>query len=85
MLNFEVSFLFFSQNEIEVLVDSEGSDSMTDKKDLDPDFLLKIDLTLISFSPEAPFLEQLIFFDTNFFSVSNERRTGNLQDKEVLK
>ena len=53
----EVSFLFFLQKEIEVLADSERSDSMDAREGLDSNFLLKIDLTLIPFPPEVPFFE----------------------------
>ena len=45
---------------------------MAIKKNLDPYFLLKIDLMLIFFSPKVSFFEELIFFDANFFSFSNE-------------
>ena len=44
----EISFLFFSQGEIETL-GGWGDDSMDARMDLDPSFLLKTDLTLISF------------------------------------
>ena len=58
---------------------------MAIKKDLDPDSVLKIELMLMSFSPEVSFFEETIFFDANVFSVSNERCTGNSQDEEFLK
>ena len=57
----------------------QGSDLMAIKKRLDPDFLLKTDLTLISFSPEVS------LFDENVFSFSNERCPGNSQNEESLK
>ena len=65
------SFLFlFLHEDLEFLSEWEY-DSMAAKKDLDPDFLLKIDLIMISFSPEIAFFKELIFFDANDFSVSN--------------
>ena len=53
---------------------------MAIKKDLDHDFLLKIDLMLILFSSEVTFFEGLIFFDESAFSVLNERCEGNSKD-----
>ena len=53
--------------------------------DLDPNFLLKIDLILIVFSPEVTFFEWPILFDDSASSVYDERCEGNLKDKDVLK
>ena len=53
--------------------------------DLDPNFLLKIDLMLIIFSPEVTFFEGPILFDDSASSVHVERCEGNLKDKDVLK
>ena len=58
---------------------------MAINEDLDPNFLLKIDLMLIIFSPEVTFFEGPIFFNESYFSVLNERCEGNSKDKEVLK
>ena len=59
--------------------------SMDAMKELDPDFLLKIDLMLISFSTEVTFFEELIFFYAGAFSVLSEGCEGNLKDEEVSK
>ena len=53
--------------------------------DLDPNFLLKIDLMLIIFSPEVTFFEGPILFDDSASSVHDERCEGNLKDKDVFK
>ena len=78
-------FGIFSLLNLEDLVDDGGSDSTTIKMDLDPDFILEIDLTLISFSLEAPFSEELIFFDENFFSVSTKDAQETCNIKKFLK
>ena len=49
----ELSFLGVSEEE----EGEQGSGLIVIKKDLDPDFLLKIHLMPISFSPEVSFLE----------------------------
>ena len=46
---------------------------------------MKIDLMIISFSPEVSSIEELTFFDVDAFSVSSERYEGNLQDDIVSK
>ena len=51
------------------------------KKYFDPDFLLKMYLMLISFSPEDSFFEELTFFDSDVFSVLIDRCEVNLQDE----
>ena len=58
---------------------------MAINEDLDPNFLLKIDLILIVFSPEVTFFEGPILFDDSASSVHDERCEGNLKDKDVLK
>ena len=49
----------------------KGSDLITIKENLDPNFLLKTHLMLISFSTEVSFFKELIFFDVSNFSVLN--------------
>ena len=58
---------------------------MAINKDLDPNFLLKIDLTLNVFSPEVTFFEGPILFDDSASSVHVKICEGNLKDKDVLK
>ena len=55
------------------------------QNDLDPDFLLKIDLMLIIFSPQVTFFKGPIFFDESALPVLNERCEGNSKDEEGLK
>ena len=49
-----------------------GDDSISDGKDLDPRFLLKTDLILISFSAEVNFFEESIFFVASVSPVTME-------------
>ena len=63
-LEVEVSFLFLSQDVIEA-IGEWWDDSMASRKDLDPMFLLKTELILISFFMEVNFFEQSIFFVAN--------------------
>ena len=58
---------------------------MAINEDLDPDFLLKIDLMLIIFSPEVTFFEGMKFFDAGAFSVLSARCGWKSKDKDVLK
>ena len=75
---FEVDALLYEEGLGKVKQQCESErDLMAMKKDLDPDFLLKIDLMLIIFSPEVTFFEGPIFFDESTFSVLNERCEGN--------
>ena len=84
---------FSGKSEEEEEVESNGlehlarqeDDSMGAKKHLDPDFLLKIDLMLISFSAEFSFFEEIIFFHADVFSVLSERYEESLQYEEVSK
>ena len=56
---------------------------MATKKDLDPDFLLKIVLMQLFFSPDVTFFEGLTFFNASSFSVIKKRFEGNSKDEEV--
>ena len=58
---------------------------MATKKDLDPNFILKKDFIIFSFSPQVTFFEDLVFFREFFFSFSIERRGGDSKDGQFLK